>query len=140
MGQKIQERMEMLLIRLFNCRNNENLEELIIALGRVKKFFKDKIYYLVFEEILQIMRDNGDLRDNFESILKFIHRYALDFATEELIVGESAFISWDDELEYNKSIYFDLEYEFEVGDFDFLELNPKKTKEMAKKFNDFLHK
>ena len=139
MSQEIQDRMEMLLIRLFNCRNKDNLEELIIALGRVKKFFNDKIYHLVFEETLEIMRDNDNLRENFESILKCIYRYALDFVTEELIVSPSAFISWDDELEYHKSIIFDLEYEFGVEDFDFLELNPKKVKEMVKKFNKFLH-
>ena len=62
--------MEMLLIRLFNCRNNDNLEVIINALGRVKKFFNDKVYYRVFEEVLEIMRYNGDLRDNFESVLK----------------------------------------------------------------------
>lgn len=42
------------------------------------------------------------------------------------------------ELDYHKSICFDLEYEFEGSDFDFLELNPKKVKEIVKKFNDFM--
>ena len=138
MSFETQDRMEMLLIRLFNCRNNDNLEILIKALGRVKKFFYDKVYNRVFENVLEIMRDNGDLTDNFESVLKCIYKYALDFATEELNVGESGLIDWDAELGYHKSICFDLEYEFEGSDFDFLELNPKKVKEIVKKFNDFM--
>ena len=138
MSCETQDRMEMLLIRLFNCRNNDNLETIIEALGRVKKFFYDKVYYRVFEEVLEIMRENGDLSKNFESVLRYIYQYALDFATEDLIVGESASINWDAELDYHKSICFDLEYEFEGSDFDFLELSPKKIEEIVKKFNDFM--
>lgn len=139
MSSETQDRMEMLLIRLFNCRNNDDLEVIIKALGKIKKFFSDKVYYRVFEEVLEIMRENGNLTENFESVLKYIYQYALDFATEELC--EYAHVNWKEELEYHKSICFDLEYEFEESDFDFLEnleLNPKKVKEMVKKFNDFL--
>lgn len=140
LSSETQDRMEMLLIRLFNCRNNDNLEVIIKALGKVKKFFNDKVYNKVFEQVLEIMRDNGDFSDNFESVLNYIYQYALDFATEELCGG--AYINWEEELEYHKSICFDLEYEFEESDFDFLELDfeidPKKVKEIIKKFNDFM--
>ena len=138
MSFETQERMELLLIRLFNCRNYNNLETIIKALGRVKKFFYDKVYSRVFEHVLEIMRENGDFRYNFENILRYIYLYALNFATEELIVGKSASIDWETELDYHKSICFELEYEFEASNFDFLELNPKMVKEIVKKFNDFM--
>lgn len=119
---------------------SKSLEVIIEALGKIKKFFSDKVYYRVFEQVLEIMRDNGDFSDNFESVLNYIYQYALDFATEELC--ECAYVNWEEELHYHKSICFDLEYEFEESDFDFLELNfeldPKKVKEIVKKFNDFM--